>query len=142
MLIDAGARKNTTSAHTPQVADACQLDQIAIANSILCQDDKVIALFFLGLRIINRTIDHIHLIADDRLEISALAELQQLDGAIHHPVIRQGNGRHTQFLGPLHHGRQLRRAIQQAVVAVVVKWNECHALRLGPNARSSVRSIA
>ena len=124
------------------MADARQLHQVAIADGILGQNNQVVALLFLRLRIIDGSIDHIHLIADDRLEIGALAEFQQLNGAIHHPVIRQGNGWHAQFLGALHHGRKLRCAIQQAVIAVVVERNECHCSSLGPNARSSVRSMA
>ena len=75
--------------------------------------------------------------ADDRLEIRALAELEQLHGAIHDAVVGQGDGRHSQFLRPLHHCRKLRSPIQEAVIAVVVEGNKSHSFRLGPNARSS-----
>ena len=138
LLVDAGAGENPASAHPPQVADAGELHQIAVAGGIFGQHHQVISLLFLGLRIVNGAVDHIHLVADDRLEIRSLTELQQLNRAVHHAVICQRDGRHAQLLRPLHHRRQLRRAIQKAVVAVVVERNESHGVSLGPDARSSV----
>ncbi len=140
LLVDAGPGEDSAAAHPPQVTDAGELHQIAVTGGVLGKNHQVIALLLFLLRIVDRTVDHIHLIADDRLEIRALAELQQLDGSVHHTVIRQRNGGHAELPGTLDHGRQLRGAIQKAVVAVVVKWYECHGVSLRPNARSSVRT--
>ena len=80
--------------------------------------------FFLWLWILNRAVDHIHLIADDRLDAGLRAQLQQFDGAVHDAVIGEGQGRHAQGHGPLHHGRQLGGPVEEAVVAVVMEGNE------------------
>ena len=141
LLVDAGTGEDPASTHPPQVTDAGELHQIAIAGGVFRQHHQVVSLLLLGLRVVDGPIDHIHLIADDRLEICALTELQQLNRAVHHAVIGQGDGWHAQLLRPLHHGRQLRRTIQKAVVAVVVERNESHGVSLGPDARSSVQGV-
>ena len=89
------------------MADAGELDQIAISGGVFGQNHQVIAplLFLLG--VINRPIHHVHLIADDRLDAGALAELEKLNSAVHHAVIGQSQGRHPQFFCPLHHLGQL-----------------------------------
>ena len=120
------------------MTNAGELHQIAIPDGILCQHNEVISLLFFRLRIINRTIDDIHLVANNWLEVGSLTKLEQLDRAIHHTVIGERNSGHAQLLRPFHHRRQLRRPVKQAVIAVVVEGNKCHGPRLGPNARSSV----
>ena len=86
MFIDAGA-KNAAASHSPKVTDAMSLT-IAIADGILGQHHQVVAtLFWVEGR--NRTIDDIHLIADDRLT-PVPPQLQQLDSAVHHPVVGEG----------------------------------------------------
>ena len=142
VFVDARARKDATSTHPTQVADAGQFDEVAISGGILRQNNQVVSLLFLGLRIINRSIDDVHLIADDRLDPSPLTQLQQLNRAIHDTVIGERQSRHSKLFGPLNHGGQLRGAIQEAVVAVVVKGDECHVPSLEPNARSSVSNAA
>ena len=119
------------------MTDAGELDQISITNLVFRKNDEVIALLFLRLRIVDRTVDHIHLIADNRLEICSFAKLEQLNGAVHDPVVRESNGRHSKLLRSLNHCRQLRRPIQEAVVTVVVERDKSHSPSLGPNARSS-----
>ena len=122
------------------MADAGELHKVAIPGGIFCQNNEVVSLLLFRLRVINRAIDDIHLIANNWLEIGSLAKLEQLDRAIHHTVIGESNGGHAQLLRPLHHGGQLRRPVEQAVIAVVMEGNKCHGPRLGPNARSSVSS--
>ena len=124
LLVDAGSRKDAPAAHAAQVADAGELHQVAIADGIFGQHHQVVALLLFLLGVINGAIDDIHLIADDRLDARLGAELQQLDGAIHDAVVGQGQGRHAQLQGPLHHRRQLAGPIQEAVVAVVVERYE------------------
>ena len=68
-LVDAGTGENPASPHPPQVADAGELHQIAVTGGVFRQHHQVISLLFLGLWVVNGPIDHIHLIADDRLEI-------------------------------------------------------------------------
>ena len=123
-LINAGARKDAPAAHAAQVADAGELDQVAVAGGVLGQHDQVVAPLLLRLGIVDRSVHHIHLVADDRLDAGGLAELEQLDGAIHHTVVGEGQGRHAQLHGPLHHLGQLGGPIEEAVVAVVVERNE------------------
>ena len=123
-LINAGAREDATAAHAAQVADAGELDQVAVAGGVLGQHHQVVTPFLLGLGIVDRSVHHIHLVADDRLDAGGLAELEQLDGAIHHTVVGEGQGRHAQLHGPLHHLGQLGGPIKEAVVAVVVERNE------------------
>ena len=120
------------------MTDAGELHQIAVTDGILCQYNEVISLLFFRLRIINRAIDDVHLVANNWLEVGSLTKLEQLDRAIHHTVIGERNRGHAQLLRPFHHRRQLRRPVEQAVIAVVVEGNKCHEPRLGPNARSSV----
>ena len=129
-LIDASPGKDAPTTHAPQVADARQLHQIAIADSVLGENNQVVAALFLrGIGVINGAIDDIHLVADDRLHRAAAAELQELNGAVHDAVVGEGDRRHAQLLRPLHHGRQLTRPIQKAVVAVVVEGDEGQARR-------------
>ena len=123
-LINAGARKDAAAAHAPQVANAGELDQIAVAGGVLSQHHQVVTPLLLGLGIVDRAVHHIHLVADDRLDAGALAELEQLDGAIHHTVVGEGQGRHAELHSPLHHLGQLGGPIEEAVVAVVVERNE------------------
>ena len=124
-LVDAGTGEDATAAHAAQVADAGELHQVAIAHGVLGQHHQVVtALLLGGIGVVEGTVDHVHLVADDRLHGCAAAQLQQLDGAIHHPVVGEGEGGHAQLLGPLDHGRQLAGPIQEAVVAVVVERNE------------------
>ena len=120
------------------MTNAGELHQIAIPDGILRQHNEVISLLFFRLRIINRTIDDIHLVANNWLEIGSLTKFEQLNRAIHHTVIGESDSGHAQLLRPFHHRRQLRRPVEQAVVAVVMEGNKCHGPRLGPNARSSV----
>ena len=108
------------------MADAGEFHQIAVADGVLGQHHQVVAPFLLWLGIVDRAVDHIHLVADDRLDARLGAELQQLDGAIHDAVVGEGQGRHAQRHRPFHHRRQLGGAIQQAVVAVVVEGYEGH----------------
>ena len=109
------------------MADAGELDEVAVADGILGQHHQVVTAFLLGrIRVVEGAVDHIHLVADDRLHGCALAKLQQLDGAVHDAVIGERQSRHAQLLGPLHHRRQLAGSVQQAVVAVVVERNEGH----------------
>ena len=128
-LIDAGPRKNAPAPHPAQMADAGELHQIAVTGGIFCQHHEVIATFLLGLGVINGSIDDIHLIANDRLDPGSRAELEQLNGAVHHPVVGEGQGGHAKFHSPIHHRWQLGRPIQQAVIAVVVERDEGQAVR-------------
>ena len=123
-LINAGARKDAAATHAAQVANAGELDQVAVAGGVLGQHHQVVTPFLLGLGIVDRAVHHIHLVADDRLDAGALTELEQLDGAVHHTVVGEGQGRHAQLHGPLHHLGQLGGPIEEAVVAVVVERNE------------------
>ena len=126
-LVDAGPGKDATPAHAAQVADAGELHQVAVAHRVLGQHHQVIAPLLLGrIGVIQRTVDDIHLVADDRLEARLAAELEQFDGAIHDAVVGESQGRHAQLHGPLHHGRQLAGPVEEAVVAVVVEGNEGH----------------
>ena len=107
------------------MAHAGELHQVAVAHRILGQHHQVVAALFLRwIGVIKGAIDDIHLIADDRLHRGALAELEQLDGAVHHTVVGEREGRHPELFSPLHHRRQLTGSIQEAVVAVVMKRNE------------------
>ena len=124
LFVDAGPRENPPAPHALQVADAGELDQIAVARDVLGQHHQVIAPFFFGLGIRDRAVDHIHLIADDRLDAGLGAKFQQFDGAVHDAVVRERQGWHAQLNRPLHHCRQLGGAVQQAVVAVVVEGDE------------------
>ena len=130
-LIDAGPRKNAPSPHAAQMADAGELHQIAVTGGIFCQHHEVIAAFLLGLGIINGPIDDIHLIADNRLDPGSRAELEQLNGAVHHTVVGEGQGGHPEFHSPIHHRRQLGGPIQQAVITVIVERDEGQAVRQG-----------
>ena len=130
-LIDAGPRKNAPAPHPAQMADAGELHQIAVTGGIFCQHHEVIAPFLLGLGVINGSIDDIHLIANDRLDPGSRAELEQLNGPIHHTVVGEGQGGHPKLHGPIHHCWQLGRPIQQAVIAVVVERDEGQAVRRG-----------
>ena len=76
------------------MADAGELHQIAVAGGILRQHHEVIAALFFGLWVINRTVDDIHLIADDRLDACPFAQLEKLYGSVHHSVIRECQCRH------------------------------------------------
>ena len=128
-FIDTGPRKNAPTPHPAQMADAGQLHQIAVTGGIFCQNHQVVAAFLLGLGVINGSIDDIHLIANDRFDPGSRAELEQLNGAVHHPVVGEGQGGHPKFHSPIHHRWQLGRPIQQAVIAVVVKRDEGQAVR-------------
>ena len=93
------------------MADAGELDQVAIADRIFGQHHQVVAALLFLLRIINGAIDDIHLIADDRLDPGLSAELEQLDGAVHHTVVGECKGWHAQLHSPIHHRRQLARPV-------------------------------
>ena len=77
------------------MADAGELHQVAIADRVLGQHHQVVALLLFLLGVINGTIDDIHLVADDRLDPGLCAELEQLDGAVHHTVVGECKGWHA-----------------------------------------------
>ena len=74
------------------MADAGELDQVAIADRIFGQHHQVVSALLFLLRVINGAIDDIHLIADDRLDPGLSAKLEQLNGAIHDAVIGECKG--------------------------------------------------
>jgi hypothetical protein len=84
-------------------------------------------------------IDEVGLEADDRLDPGGRTGLVVLDGAVHHPVIGEPQGRHPQLGRPIGErvadhlavrvaALELARAVEQGVLAVDVKMDRTRAL--------------
>jgi hypothetical protein len=95
---------------------AGELDEVAIARVGLGQQREVVAL--LARRGVAAVVDEIDLAALDRLDPVLLAGLEQLDGAIHHPVVGKAQGGLPEGRGAL--GERVDRAgsVEQGVLRV------------------------
>ena len=76
----------------------------------------------------------INLTAIDGLDVLArflfdlLARLAQLGHTRHDAVIGDGNGGHVQLSRSFHHVFDVRHAVKQGVLRVIMQMNECHAV--------------
>ena len=66
-------------------------------------------------------VDEVDLAADDRLDAVLRARLVQLDGAVHHAVVGQRQGRLVERRGALRERVDLARAVEQRVLGVNVQ---------------------
>ena len=114
---------------------ADQLHQVVVALVRLSQQKQVEEL---GLRVLAQLLvgGEVHLAAVDGLDVLArlgfhlLAHLAQLRHAGHDAVVGDGHRRHVQIGGALHHVVDVRVAVEQGILGVIVQMNECHILCL------------
>ena len=106
------------------MTDAGLSHKVGVSGGVLGHQLQVFSEFLFGLGIVDRSLDVLLIVADDRLDAGLSAELEELDGAVHYAVIGEGQGGQAQLHRPLHHCGQLGGTIQQAVVAVVVERDE------------------
>ena len=98
-----------------------ELDQVGEAGVVLGQQGQVIALVLRLLLDRLYVIDEISLEAGDRLDPLLLAGLEEIDGAVHHPVVRQSQSGLPHLRRPCRHRVDLAGAIEQRVLAVGVQ---------------------
>ena len=71
-------------------------------------------------------IDGLNVLA--RFLLDLLARLAQLGHARHDAVIGDGNGGHVQLSRSSHHVFDVRHAVKQGILRVIMQMNECHAV--------------
>ena len=103
-----------------QKAGRGELDEVAIAGVVGREQGQVVALG--PARPAGRVIvDEVDLTADDRLDAVLCARLVELDGAVHHAVVGQAEGRLAELGGARGQGVDLARAVEQRVLGVHVE---------------------
>ena len=103
------------------------IDEILIARHILAQQDQMIGLAVERIHLVKaRSRRDIDLAADDRLDPGSLRSLVEINDAVHHAVIRQGDGLLPKLLDTGHHVLDAARAVKQAVFRVDVQMDKSH----------------
>ena len=103
------------------------IDEILIARHILAQQDQMIGLAVERIHLVKaRSRRDIDLAADDRLDPGGLRGLVEINDAVHHAVIRQGDGLLPKLLDTGHHVLDAARAVKQAVFRVDVQMDKSH----------------
>ncbi len=69
---------------------------------------------------------HVHLGADNRLHADLLRRLVELDCPEHVPVVGDCQGGHPELGRQLDHSLDARRAVEQAVLSVIMEVDEVH----------------
>ena len=97
------------------------LDQIPVSGLIAAKQHQVIIVLF-SRRMITVTVSHdIYFTTDDGLDPGIFGQTVELDRAVHHAVVGEGNTIHTKFF---HAGNQVRDAahtIEEAVFAMYME---------------------
>ena len=104
-----------------------QVAEVFIARSVLAEQNQMVG-------VVVQTVDtirhfparHIDLAADNRLDTRCLGRFIEIDTAVHDAVIRQGNGRLTKLLDPVHHAVNAAGAVQKAVLAMDMQMCKTH----------------
>ena len=101
-----------------------ELDQVAEAGVAGGQQGQVVALVadLLGDRA--AIVDQVGLEPDDRLDPMLATGLVELDRAVHHPVVGEPEGRHSQLRRAGGHRVDLAGAVEQRVLAVGVQMGD------------------
>ena len=116
LAVDARAGEDAAVGQAVQMRARGQLDQIAVADLVLGQQQQVVVvLAALGHRVFDRAGRHIGFDADDRLDVGFFGGGVELHRAVHHAVIGQGDAVHPQLGRPLGDALGGGIAIQQAV---------------------------
>ena len=110
---------------------AHELQQVVVALVGLRQQQQVVQLrlHVLAQRLVG---GEVHLAAEDglhalaRLLLHRVARVGELHHARHDAVVGDGHRRHVQLGGAAHHVLDVREAVEQRVLGVVVQVYECH----------------
>ena len=107
-----------------QVGFGGQLDQVLVAGLVLGQQDQVVVVFIAGVAAEVAARGDIDLAADDGLDAGLSGCLVELDDAVHHAVVGDGQAVHAQLFGPCHQLRDAAHAVEQAVFGVDMEVGE------------------
>ena len=101
------------------------IDEIAVADLVFAQQDEVVGGGIQPVDLIEAGAGgHIDLAADDGADALLFALLVEIDDAVHHAVVGDGDGRLSQLPGALHQSLDAAGAVQQAVFAVDVQMDK------------------
>jgi len=114
-----------------QVGFGGQLDEVAVAGLVLCQQDEVVILLIGGGFAGAAIGSDVYLAADDGLDARLGRFLVKLDGAVHHAVVGNCQGIHAQFLRPRYQLGDAAHAIEQAEFSVDMEVSEHSAFLTG-----------
>lgn len=109
-----------------------QLEKIPVADFVFCQQHEMIVavtlslgMGFCGVAVSARTArDHIHLVADDRLDSRLPGFLVKLDRAEHHAMISERERRHVMFYRRSDQIVYCTGGIEQRVMRMIMKMYE------------------
>ena len=108
-----------------QEARRAELDEVAVAGRRGGQQRQVEAVepvaAVRGRAAAGVVVDDVDLAAEDRLDAVLAAGREQLDGAVHHPVVGESEGRLTERRGPRREVVDLARPVEQRVLGVDVE---------------------
>jgi hypothetical protein len=103
------------------------LNQIAITGVVLRQQQQVEgAVVELRVLILHTARRQISFHPDDRTQPGFARRTMEIDDAVHHAVVGQGQRRHAQGLGLRHQIRDVAEPVQHRVLGMDVKVNERH----------------
>ena len=113
-----------------QVREAGERDQVAIAGQVLDQKDQVVRVpVGSAFLLVSRAGGDVRLLADYRVDAGGFGLQVEIDRAVEHPVVGQGDRRHPGLCRQADHVRDPAGAVEQAVFGVRMKVGEAHAFR-------------
>ena len=112
-----------------EVRGGGELDEVLVAGLVLRQQDEVVidvasAAAAAGLLLQPAARRHIHLAADDRLDALGAGGLVEINRAVKHAVVRDGQRGEAQLVRPVNEPVQPASAVQQRVLGVQMEVNK------------------
>ena len=106
-----------------------QVAKIFVAGSVLAQQHKMVGFVIHAVdSVLHPPPGYINLTADDGLDSRLFCLFIKIDTAVHHPMIRQGDGILAQLLHPVHHGADAAGAVQKTVFRVDMQMHKTHGV--------------
>ena len=116
--------------------------QVQVAGIVLGQENQVVIPLFLEPMV---SLGHINLTADDGLHVRVLfGVFEELFYAIHIAMVRNGKGRHPQFIGSVEEVFYGGLSVQDGVLGVDMKVYETHVTKIAnfPQKKPAGRNLA
>ena len=114
--------------------------QVLIALAIFAQQHQMIGVVVDAMHPVGHfPPGNIHLAPDDGLDARRLCCLVEINAAIHHAVVGDGNAVLPQFLHPLHHAVNAARTVQETILRVDVQMDKAHMLPSSASSTSRFR---
>ena len=104
-----------------------QIAQVFVACSVFAQQHQMVGVVVNTVNTVRHpAASQIDLAPDNGLDPGGLGGLVKINAAVHHTVIRQGNGTLAQLFHPVHHAVNAAGSIQKAVFTMDMQMYKAH----------------